>query len=165
MIFPLSLKNKLCRYWYCFGVGSRPYTVRDAMFVDKFVVLVGKPVLLALAVERDFGPLELAVGVAERTGAVLFRFCRFDALCISNGASVLDLALNFLLVSLAPGFTASSRCRCQRRYFWNSYITGGRGPTRDISPFSTFQNCGNSSRLVFRRKRPIGVTRGSLVNL
>jgi len=77
------------------------------MFVDKFVVLVGRPVLLALAVERDFGPLELAVGVAERTGAVLFRFCRFDALCISNGASVLDLALNFLLVRLAPGFRRS----------------------------------------------------------
>ena len=103
----LGRKKALCRYWYCFGVGSRPYTVRDAMFVDKFVVLVGRPVLLALAVERDFGPLELAVGVAERTGAVLFRFCRFDALCISNGASVLDLALNFLLVSLAPGFRRS----------------------------------------------------------
>jgi hypothetical protein len=106
VIFPLSLKNKLCRYWYL-GVGSRPYTVRDAMSSINSWCLFGKPVLLALAVERDFGPLELAVGVAERTGAVLFRFCRFDALCISNGASVLDLALNFLLVSLAPGFRRS----------------------------------------------------------
>ena len=37
----------------------------------------------------------------------------------------------------------------------------GRGPTSVMSPRSTFQNCGSSSRLVRRRKRPIGVLRGS----
>src|SRR5881628_3921371 len=41
----------------------------------------------------------------------------------------------------------------------------GRGPISDISPRSTFHNCGSSSRLVFRRRRPIGVTRGSPVSL
>ncbi len=37
----------------------------------------------------------------------------------------------------------------------------GRGPTTDISPRSTFRNCGSSSRLVRRRKAPTRVTRGS----
>ena len=39
--------------------------------------------------------------------------------------------------------------------------TSGRGPTRLISPLSTFQTCGSSSRLVRRSKRPTRVTRGS----
>ena len=43
--------------------------------------------------------------------------------------------------------------------------TGGRGPTSDISPRSTLMNCGNSSRLVRRKKLPTGVIRGSLVSL
>ncbi len=34
----------------------------------------------------------------------------------------------------------------------------GRGPTRLISPFSTFHNCGSSSSLVRRKNRPNGVT-------
>ena len=34
-----------------------------------------------------------------------------------------------------------------------------------MSPRSTFQSCGSSSRLVLRRMRPIGVTRGSFVSL
>ena len=34
----------------------------------------------------------------------------------------------------------------------------GRGPTSDISPRSTLINCGNSSRLVFRKNRPNSVT-------
>ncbi len=37
----------------------------------------------------------------------------------------------------------------------------GRGPTRLISPQSTFQSCGSSSRLVLRMKRPTRVTRSS----
>ena len=37
----------------------------------------------------------------------------------------------------------------------------GRGPTIDMSPFSTFQNCGTSSRSSFRSHCPIGVVRGS----
>ena len=55
--------------------------------------------------------------------------------------------------------------QCQGWYCSTSYGSGGRGPTSDMSPRSTFQNCGSSSRLVLRRKRPIGVTRGSLVDL
>ena len=37
----------------------------------------------------------------------------------------------------------------------------GRGPTIDMSPRSTFQNCGSSSRSNRRSQRPIGVARGS----
>ena len=40
------------------------------------------------------------------------------------------------------------------------YLRSGRGPTSDISPFSTFQNCGNSSKRYFRITRPKGVIRG-----
>ena len=39
------------------------------------------------------------------------------------------------------------------------------GPTRLISPLMTLSSCGSSSRLVWRRKRPIGVTRGSSLEL
>ena len=37
----------------------------------------------------------------------------------------------------------------------------GRGPTNDISPFSTFQSCGHSSMENLRRKGPMAVRRGS----
>ena len=37
----------------------------------------------------------------------------------------------------------------------------GRGPTRLISPRTTFQSCGSSSRLDRRSQRPMRVTRGS----
>jgi len=40
----------------------------------------------------------------------------------------------------------------------------GRGPTRLISPRNTFNSCGNSSRLVLRKKLPMGVMRGSSRN-
>ena len=36
----------------------------------------------------------------------------------------------------------------------SSYGSGGRGPTSDMCPRSTFQSCGSSSRLVRRRIRP-----------
>src|SRR5439155_16718397 len=42
-----------------------------------------------------------------------------------------------------------------------SAASGGRGPTRLMSPFSTFQSCGSSSALVRRRARPTRVMRGS----
>src|SRR5881296_267994 len=64
-----------------------------------------------------------------------------------------------------PGLASTSRRRCQSLYSTSSYGSGGRGPISDISPRSTFHNCGSSSRLVFRRRRPIGVTRGSPVSL
>ena len=38
----------------------------------------------------------------------------------------------------------------------------GRGPTIDMSPFSTFQNCGHSSRSWRRRNAPTRVARLSL---
>src|SRR5262249_8301808 len=68
--------------------------------VNKLVMPVGQPVLLALAIKRDLGPLELAIGVTERASAVLFRFCRFDALRVSNGAGVLDRCADLFLVVL-----------------------------------------------------------------
>src|SRR5439155_321711 len=37
----------------------------------------------------------------------------------------------------------------------------GRGPTMDISPLSTFQNCGSSSMFELRSILPSGVRRGS----
>jgi hypothetical protein len=46
-----------------------------------------------------------------------------------------------------------------RRSSWSA--RAGRGPTSDISPFSTLNSCGSSSRLVRRMKRPTRVTRSS----
>jgi len=43
--------------------------------------------------------------------------------------------------------------------------SSGRGPTMLMSPRSTFQSCGNSSRLVLRRKWPMRVMRGSFLSL
>ena len=42
---------------------------------------------------------------------------------------------------------------------------GGRGPTSDISPFSTLMNCGSSSRLVLRNTLPTRVILLSFVSL
>src|ERR1700719_570857 len=39
----------------------------------------------------------------------------------------------------------------------------GRGPTKLISPLRTLISCGNSSTRVRRMKRPMAVTRGSLM--
>ena len=55
-----------------------------------------------------------------------------------------------------PGFASSTRRRCHGWYCSTSKGSGGRGPTSDMSPRSTFQNCGSSSRLVLRRNRPDG---------
>ena len=64
-----------------------------------------------------------------------------------------------------PGLASNTRPLCQGLYCCSSYGSGGRGPTRDISPISTFQSWGNSSRLVRLRIRPIRVILGSLVSL
>src|SRR5215813_7358690 len=69
--------------------------------VDEVVMLRIEPVLLTLAVQRDLGPIELAIGVAESTGAVLLSLRRLDALGVTDGARVLDLAADFLLVGVA----------------------------------------------------------------
>ncbi len=42
---------------------------------------------------------------------------------------------------------------------------GGLGPTRLISPLRTLKSWGSSSRLVFRKNRPIRVKRGSFIIL
>src|SRR5215813_3456073 len=63
-------------------------------------MLVGKVVLLTLAVERDLRPVELAVGVAERAGALLLALRRSHALRVADAVSVLDLAADFLLVGV-----------------------------------------------------------------
>src|SRR2546425_430149 len=49
---------------------------------------------------------------------------------------------------------------CSRR---STKIAGcsGRGPTTFMSPSSTLNSCGSSSRRTFRSRRPIGVTRAS----
>ena len=57
-----------------------------------------------------------------------------------------------------PGFTS------WRRWYSGGYCStssgiSGRGPTMLMSPFSTFQKFGSSSRLVARRKRPTRVSR------
>ena len=63
-----------------------------------------------------------------------------------------------------PGLHAVARqIFVDQAAYWSLWATAwGRGPTSDISPFSTFQSWGSSSRLVRRRSRPIRVTRGSL---
>src|SRR5690554_5724530 len=59
---------------------------------------------------------------------------------------------------VTPG-RASWRRYCSCEYSGRYSINSGRGPTRLISPLSTFQSSGNSSRLVARRKLPNGVMR------
>ena len=61
---------------------------------------------------------------------------------------------------VSPGM-ASSLLRSERLYSATSLGTGGRGPTKDISPFSTHHNCGSSSMLNLRMIVPIQVTLGS----
>src|SRR5690554_2347422 len=62
--------------------------------------------------------------------------------------------------SVTPGRT-SWRRNCSLEYSGKYSINKGRGPTRLMSPLSTFQSSGNSSRLVARRKLPKGVMRCS----
>ena len=76
-------------------------------------------------------------------------------------AAVLLVALLpvFALVGLA--IVLESRGPTQSGYWATAYGTSGRGPTRLISPRSTFHSCGSSSRLVRRRNAPTRVIRGS----
>src|SRR5262249_53548537 len=69
--------------------------------VDEFVMPRIEPMFLALHVARDLGPLERAVSITKRAGAVLLAFPRSHALGVANGARVLDRTTNFLLISLA----------------------------------------------------------------
>src|SRR5215472_17135329 len=69
--------------------------------VDEFVILLRKSVLLTLAVERDLGPLERAVGVAEGACAVLLAFRRLYALGVAFDAGAFDRSVDFLLIGVA----------------------------------------------------------------
>ena len=59
-----------------------------------------------------------------------------------------------------PG-VVSSRRLAQPVICSDSWTTNGRGPTRLISPRSTFHSCGSSSMLHLRRNAPTRVMRGS----
>src|SRR6516162_4537662 len=69
--------------------------------VDELVMPLGKALLLALDKERDFGPFERAIGVAEGAGAVLLAFRCFHALGVALDAGALDRGADLLLVGFA----------------------------------------------------------------
>jgi len=46
-------------------------------------------------------------------------------------------------------------------FYQSPLIGNGRGPTKLMSPISTFRSCGSSSKLVRRSQPPNRVTRGS----
>jgi len=58
---------------------------------------------------------------------------------------------------VSPGNNECTLCsvRAEIRSYWLN--SAGRGPTKLMSPFKMHQSCGSSSKLVFRRKLPIGV--------
>src|SRR5215831_13098530 len=60
-----------------------------------------------------------------------------------------------------PGTTQKRRNNHPSSNFETSRTGNGRGPTRDISPFSTLKSCGNSSSEVRRRNTPRRVILGS----
>src|SRR5690554_2365360 len=61
---------------------------------------------------------------------------------------------------VTPGRT-SWRRYCSLEYKGRYSINNGRGPTKLISPLSTFHSSGNSSKLLERKKLPKGVMRSS----
>lgn len=63
-------------------------------------------------------------------------------------------------IQVRPGVTSNRRF-CHGSQASVSSHGSGRGPTMDMSPRSTFHNCGNSSILVLRIMWPIRVIRGS----
>ena len=67
---------------------------------------VGKALLLALDKERDLGPFERAIGVAEGAGAVLLAFRCFHALGVALDAGALDRGADLLLVGFAQAASA-----------------------------------------------------------
>src|SRR5690554_573286 len=64
---------------------------------------------------------------------------------------------------VTPGRT-SWRRYCSVEYKGRYSINNGRGPTKLISPLSTFHKPGNSSKLLERRKLPKGVIRSESGN-
>ncbi len=61
-----------------------------------------------------------------------------------------------------PGRIRNLR-RCQRWYCATSVGIAGRGPTNDMSPFSTLKSCGSSSMENLRSHLPTVVNRGSFL--
>ena len=57
-----------------------------------------------------------------------------------------------------PGFTLST-FRCSSVYISTYFLTSGLGPTRLMSPFTTFSSWGSSSSLYLRMKWPMRVMR------
>src|SRR6516225_7659046 len=65
--------------------------------VDELVMLLRKPVFLALHEQRDLTPLQRPIGVAKCAGAVLLAFRRRHALGIAFDAGLLDGGADLLL--------------------------------------------------------------------
>src|SRR5262249_22634679 len=74
--------------------------------VDKLVIRLRKPMLLALTVERDLGPFGGTVGVAEGAGAVLLAFRRPHTLGVTFEAGLLDGGADLLFGLLGQTPTA-----------------------------------------------------------
>ena len=85
----------------------------------------------------------------------LWMYCRSILIHWSKGMNRSPFTCQ---IHVIPGVT-SSRLRCQSLQLYDSSMGSGRGPTSDISPESTFSNCGNSSSDVRRINLPTLVTR------
>jgi len=132
---------------------SSPVVVHPRAYVSSHAALSDGTVVFAQAAV-NFGA-RIGLGCIVNTGAVIEHDCS-----IGEGTHICPG------VRLAGGVLIG-------RYSWIGIgavvregvtIGKGRGPTRLISPFSTFQSSGNSSRLVLRRKRPSDVSRSASVS-
>src|SRR5262249_35427647 len=74
--------------------------------IDELMMLVGKPVLLTLAVERDLAPLERTIRIAKCSDAVLLALRRLHPLAVTFGARILDRGMDFLLGILGESAAA-----------------------------------------------------------
>ncbi len=84
-------------------------------------------------------------------------YSRSSRTCSENGRSPRPLTCQMHVI---PGWTCRRR-RSRSEYRFTSEGTGGRGPTSDMSPATTFQSWGSSSMLLLRMALPIHVIRGS----
>src|SRR5262249_2479887 len=74
--------------------------------VDELMMPDVEPVFFTLHKQRDLGPFEGTVGVAEGAGAVLLAFRRLHALGVTFDASLLDGGADLPLVVLAQATAA-----------------------------------------------------------
>src|SRR5262249_55297997 len=82
--------------------------------VDEFVILLRKSVLLTLAVERDLGPLERAVGVTEGAGAVLLGLGCHHAFSETLRVSLVDRRAHTLFNLSGQAGTSTRACSVAR---------------------------------------------------